>query len=95
VKYTILERRLAHFILDGHPFTADDVTDNGMITVGGGHDPNSKQSSIGSMFQSHARLGHINFTGDVTKSTAKHRKGGMIRVWEGTAKGRRWAEGVR
>lgn len=92
---SLLERRLAHFIMQEKPFTADDVTDNGAITADGTHAPNAKQSSIGSMFQSHARRGHIVFTGQVIKSTAKHRKGGMIRVWEGTASGRRWAEGIR
>jgi hypothetical protein len=92
---TVLERRLAHFIMLGQPFTADDVTDNGAIAADAAHNPNSKQSSIGALFQSHARLGHIAFTGDVVKSTAKHRKGGMIRIWEGTESGRRWAAGVR
>ena len=93
--HSLLERRLAHFIMSGKPFTADDVTDNGAITADGSHAPNARQSSIGSMFRSHANSGHIVFTGEVIKSAAKHRKGGMIRVWEGTESGRRWAERVR
>lgn len=93
---SILERRLAHFIMQDKPFTADDVTDNGAITADhGAHNPNSRQSTIGALFQHHARQGHISFTGEVIKSTAKHRKGGMIRVWQGTNSGRRWAEGIR
>lgn len=89
-----LEQRLAYFILQGRPFTADDVTDHGNITVAGDHAPNSRQSTIGSLFQQHARDGHIVFTGNVVKSTAKHRKGGAIRMWEATERGRRWAEQV-
>lgn len=91
----LLERRLAHFITEGKPFTADDVTDNGNLTVDASHAPNSRQSTIGALFQHHARVKHITFTGRVVKSTAAHRKGGAIRVWEGTESGRAWAERVR
>ena len=89
-----LERRLARCILSGEPFTADDVTDEGRLALDGAHAPNARQSGIGSMFQSHARAGHIRFTGRVIKSSAKHRKGGAIRVWEATDAGVRWARVV-
>jgi hypothetical protein len=91
---TTLEARLAYYILEGRPFTADDVTDLGRIAVDASHGPNAGQSGIGSLFQAHARAGHITFTGRVVKSQAKHRKGGAIRVWEPTEAGRRWAESV-
>jgi hypothetical protein len=91
----LMERRLAHFIMQGTPFTADDITDHGAITFDTNHEPNGAQSSIGAMFQHHSRRGHIAFTGRVVRSTAKHRKGGSIRVWEATESGRRWAEAVK
>ena len=85
--------RFAEHILRGE-FSADDITDYGRITAHGDHDPNARQNTIGSMFQSHARQGHIHFTGRVIKSTSPHRKGGMIRIWVGTEKGKLWAREV-
>lgn len=90
----VIEARLAYVMLEGHEFTADDVTANGRVTAAGDHDPNAKQNSIGSVFNKHARDGHIMFTGRVVRSKARHRKGGMIRVWEATESGKRWARKV-
>jgi hypothetical protein len=87
-----IDVRLAELILDGDPFTADDVTYNGRFALDQSHSANGAQSGIGAMFQRASRERLIEFTGDVVKSKAKHRKGGVIRVWRGTEKGVRWAE---
>lgn len=87
-----LERRLASLLLAGRTFTADDVTDNG--TVGFGHAPNAAPNAIGAMFNQASRRGLIDFTGEVVRSNAPHRKGGCIRVWHGTEAGRLWARNV-
>jgi hypothetical protein len=87
-----LERRLAELIIDGHDFTADDVTSDGSVTVAGDHGPNAKQNAIGSMFNTASRKRRIEWTGGLVRSSAPHRKGGAIRVWRGTSAGRRWAE---
>ena len=84
--------RLADLILAGEPFTADDVTQAGTLTAAGDHAPNASQNSIGSLFNSASRKGWISFTGDTRQSAAPHRKGGLIRVWTGTANGRNWAQ---
>jgi hypothetical protein len=86
------DERLAELILTGDTFTADDVTYNGRFALDRSHSPNGKQSGIGSMFQQASREHLIEFTGQVTKSKAKHRKGGAIRIWRGTEKGARWAQ---
>ena len=86
-----LERRLAWLVLQPAPFTADDLTDNGRVAIDPDHSPNGKQSGIGSLIQWAARERLISWTGHVVKSQAPKRKGGMIRVWAGTAAGKRWA----
>lgn len=83
--------RLAVLITKDTDFTADDVTLNGSITAAGDHDPNAKQNSIGSLFRTASANRWITATGDTKQSTAPHRKGGLIRVWHGTAHGRVWA----
>ena len=91
---TAIEHRLAHLILNGDPFTADDLTFSGSLALDGTHTPNAKQNGIGSLFQAASKRGHIRFTGEVRHSTAPHRKGGTIRVWVGTEKGCRWAREI-
>jgi hypothetical protein len=63
-------------------FTADDVTDRGKLTLDDDHTANGKQSAIGSLFAQASRARRIAPTGRVTKSTAPHRKGGLIREWQ-------------
>lgn len=88
----LLEAALARVIRRGVIFTADDITDNGLLTLdGGAHKPNARQNGIGAFFQAMAKEGYIEFTGDVITSKAPKRKGGMIRVWTATEKGRAWA----
>ena len=82
---------LATAIVDGEPFTSDDVTDNGNRSVDPTHRANGTQSAIGSMFQQAQRNGWIEFTGRVVRSSAPHRKGGGIRVWRPTQAGIDWA----
>lgn len=89
-----LERRMAHLILSGVRFTADDVTADGALALDGEHLPNARQNAIGSMFNQLARRGIIEFTGTVVRSKAPHRKGGAIRVWLGTETGHLWARSV-
>ena len=79
-----LIERLDSLIASGRPFTADDVTDNGRLTVSGDHAPNQKQNTIGTLFRTAAAADRIGPTGRVVKSRAPHRKGGMIREWEGS-----------
>lgn len=76
-----LEERMEACIASGEPFTADDVTDCGNITLAGEHAPNGTQNGIGSLFREYAARKLIEPTGRVVKSAAKHRKGGMIREW--------------
>jgi hypothetical protein len=82
---------LASVIIAGEDFTADDVTDSGMRTVDGSHRANGRQSAIGKVFQEAQRLGWIESTGRVVRSSAPHRKGGGIRVWRPTQLGIDWA----
>jgi hypothetical protein len=89
-----LERRAARLILNGDPFTADDVTLNGALPVDPDHAPNAKQNGIGNLFNQLARRGLIDFTGTVVRSNAPHRKGGANRVWRGTEAGVLWARNV-
>lgn len=89
-----LERRLAELIAAGDPFSADDVTGDGAVTLDAGHGPNGAQNGIGAMINSAARRRLIVFTGDVTRSRAPHRKGGLQRLWRGTDAGRLWARNV-
>jgi len=89
-----LETRLAQLVLNGVVFTADDVTENGNVALDASHQPNARQNGIGSLFNAHSRAGHIRWTGEVVRSGAPHRKGGGIRVWQGTTAGRSWARRV-
>jgi hypothetical protein len=82
---------LAAVVVAGVEFTADDVTHNGARTVDPTHRSNGAQSAIGKVFQEAQRLGWIESTGRVVRSTAPHRKGGGIRVWRPTQAGIDWA----
>ena len=86
-----LDIRFAGLVARGEPFTADDLTRSGTLTVDEHHTPNGKQSSIGSLFSWASKAGLIEGTGDWVRSTSPHRKGGVIRSWRGTPEGRRWA----
>jgi hypothetical protein len=86
-----IEQALARCILTGSSFTADDVTADGAVTIDGTHEPNARQNGIGSMFNRAAKRGLIEWTGEVVRSRAPHRRGGTIRVWTGTEAGRLWA----
>jgi hypothetical protein len=88
------DRRLAWLIIDRPHFTADDLTDEGAVTLDAGHGANGANNGIGSYVQGAARRGLIAWTGAVVRSKAPHRKGGAIRVWHGTTAGRLWARGV-
>lgn len=88
------DRRLAHLIIAEVPFTSDDLTASGTLAMDAAHAPNAKQNGIGAVFAQHSKLGHIRSTGQLVRSTAPHRKGGAIRVWQGTAAGRQWASSV-
>lgn len=88
---TALDDRLRECILSGKWFSANEVTDNGAITLDPDHAPNGKQSGIGAYFNTHAGLGHIVTDHVTVLSKAPHRRGGRILRWKGTAKGRRWA----
>ena len=92
---TPFDRQWIDLIGPGVPFSANDVTDDGAITVAGDHTPNGKQNAIGSRFRTYAAQGLIEKTGRVLQSTAPHRKGGMIQEWVATEKGRRWARRSR
>lgn len=86
-----LERRLRALIVLGHPFTADDLTHGGELTLDPTRQPNGRQSGLGRMFLRASRLGHIEFRGEVRNSTTPSRNGGLIRVWHPTPAGQRWA----
>ena len=88
----VLQRQLAHLIREGKPFTADDLTLDGRVAIDSGHNPNSSQNAIGSIFSQSNREGLIVFTGNTRKSKAPHRKGGLIREWRGTLIGLQWAD---
>lgn len=88
------DRRLAWLILDRPHFTADDLTDDGDVTLDAEHAPNGAQNGIGAYVNRAARRRLIAWTGAVVRSRAPHRKGGAIRVWTGTDAGRLWARGV-
>jgi hypothetical protein len=87
-------RRLAELILAGAPFTADDLTASGSMAIDIDHGPNGAQSGIGSLFQQASRSGLIEWTGGAERSRAPHRKGGMVRVWIATPRGRIWADAL-
>lgn len=89
-----LERRLAWLIQIERTFTADDLTADGIIAIDPSHRANGAQSGIGALFRWAAAERLIEWTGAVVKSKAPKRKGGAIRIWTGTAKGRQWARSV-
>lgn len=91
----MLDRRLAALVLDGRPFTADDLTNEGAAALDANHAPNGKQNGIGAYVNQAAQRGLIEWTGQVVKSKAPKRKGGAIRVWMATTAGLRWARNVR
>ena len=91
---TPLDRRLAELILAGECFTADDVTQAGALAVDDSHQPNSRQSAIGTVFRDAQRRALITTDGRVVPSQAPHRKGGAIRVWCPTEAGELWARAV-
>jgi hypothetical protein len=67
----------------GRPFTADDLIDR----VGDpdpDHQPNARNSAVGSLFREAASQGLIVSDGRVVPSRQRHRKGGAIRIWQGT-----------
>lgn len=88
----VLQARLYTLMSRGTPFTADDVTADGKVTVAGDHEPNKKQNAIGAMIRSQSQAKRIAPTGKVVSSKAPHRKGGMIREWRATDFGARWAK---
>jgi hypothetical protein len=90
----MFDRRLAWLIISRQHFTADDLTDDGAVTLDAAHGANGAQSGIGAYVNRASRRGLIAWTGAVVKSKAPHRKGGAIRVWHGTDRGRTWARGV-
>ena len=91
---THLERRMAHLISAGVRFTADDLTADGHVTLDQTHTPNARQNGIGALFNQAARRGLIEWTGNVVRSRAPHRKGGMNREWLGTEAGQLWARNI-
>jgi hypothetical protein len=88
-----LERRAAQLNLRGE-WTADDLTDSGVVTLDPSHEPNAGQNGIGAFINGLARRGLIVFTGRVIRSTSPARKGGGIRVWAPTEAGVLWARNV-
>lgn len=65
----------------GEPFTADDLA--ALVNPPDpGHQPNGRNSAIGSLFAQYSSQKRIVPVG-VSKSTAKHRKGGLVRIWQG------------
>ena len=88
-----LTRRMATLCVDGGVFSADDITERGAVTLDDDHQPNGRNNGIGSLFRSHASAGHIEPVG-TKRSAAPHRKGGMIRTWQSTPAGQRWASSV-
>lgn len=86
-----LQRRLAQLIEIGTEFSANDLTASGDITLDPDHEPNAANNGIGTLF-SQAHKAKLIAPVGVTRSTAPHRKGGMIRTWQPTEKGRLWAK---
>jgi hypothetical protein len=65
---------------NGEPFSADDLIE----LVGlpdADHEANGRNSAMGAVFNQLHHQGRIKPVG-VTKSRQKHRKGGLIRVWQ-------------
>lgn len=85
--------RMLELIAAGGEFTASDVTDRGRDVIDPSHRPNGANNGIGAMFAAEHRAGHIEPVG-VRKSTSPHRKGGLVRTWRATDRGRVWAADV-
>lgn len=66
----------------GKEFTADDVVDLVGGYPDGHHDRNGRNNAMGAVFTWARTEGLIEAVG-VAKSRQPHRRGGMIRVWEG------------
>jgi len=90
---TDLTRQLATLVAAGDDFTSDDLTTIGAHTLDAAHAPNGANNGIGGIFSYAAKLGRIETVG-YSRSRSPHRKGGLIRVWRGTASGRLWATSV-
>lgn len=78
--------RLQHY----DSWTVNDLTDNGTVMLDSTHAQSGKQSGIGAYVQSLVRHGYIEFTGVVERSTAPHRKSGIVRRWRWTEAGHAW-----
>lgn len=89
------DRQLARLILSSRCFTADDLTANGERPLDPTHKPNAGQNGVGAYMCRVSRQGLIVWTGDVVRSQAPLRKGGAIRVWQGSTAGKRWARTVK
>ncbi len=77
------QRALAVLAASGQKFTADDlVAQVGMPD--NGHKPNGRNNAIGSVFGEATSEKLIVAVG-VTRSTTPTRKGGMVRIWQGTS----------
>jgi hypothetical protein len=91
----LLEVQTARVMAKGVIFTADDITEDGQVTLdGGAHRPNHVQNGIGAFIQSLARRQLIVWTGEVATSASPRRKGGIIKVWRPTTAGMSWARGI-
>lgn len=66
----------------GEPFTSDDLLER-VGPPDDSHEPNGRNSAIGSMFRRAAAEGWIITEGRVVPSRASHRKGGAVRIWVG------------
>lgn len=65
----------------GDPFTSDDL----LHLIGPpdtSHAPNSRNNAVGAAFSRARRAGMIRVVG-YAQSKALHRKGGLVRVWQG------------
>lgn len=71
------------------PFTSDDLIER-VGVPDSTHGANSRNSAIGPLFRKAAQRGLIVSYGPPVKSTQKHRKGGMVRLWCGTGKNDNW-----
>ena len=85
-------RRIAKVGLSVNEFSADDITNDGDWALDPAHGANGRQSAISTTFQGLSKQGNIVWTGEVVKSRSPHRRGGIIRVWRLTTKGRAWAK---
>lgn len=64
----------------GEPFSSDNLKD--IVGVPDqGHEPNGTNNQIGSVFREWSARGLIERV-DTTRSTYRHRKGGLIVVWQ-------------